>query len=643
MKVPALVKALKAASERYYSGEGNSLLSDEQFDAMKEELRARDPENAFLTETGAPVPAKAQKVKHAIRLGSLENAFGLDDIKKWVKRISASGKAPKYVVVQEKADGLTVNLSYRGGELTTAATRGDGEEGEDVTYNVIGNSRVPRRIACAKDVDVRCEARISRANFEKHFLPQGYTNARAAAAGTLRNRKAGALKDLLDLYAFSAVLPEELEITSEQKVINWLSEQGFTTVDSLPMTLDADALFNAAEAFNANRAKAAYDADGFVVKVNDLKKQSSLGWSGNCPVGCIAIKWRGSMVAETEITGLITQVGRTGAITPVAIVTPVLCGGVTIERISLMNWDEIQRVAGDQKIGVGAKVKIERSGEVIPRILEVLDGSKVTCAFQRPEHCPSCGAEAVTVGPRQMCGNPECPAQSFRKVLGWIKGRNILHFGEKTLDALMAIDGPVDTIGDIYRLTEKQLAKASGDAMAKKILAEIDKSRSCTPTQLLGNVGIAGIGEVEAAKVEKNFDASAFEVLRLSLSRDNPKLASLLGPVRAEKFLFGFMKYESVIADLYELLDVGAKKASTAEGAWSGKTFCATGPCSIGRTELVRILEEAGGEYKTSVVNGLDYLITNDTDTGTKKNMDAARKGVAIITEIQALEMAGHA
>ena len=650
MNVPQVVKRLKAASKAYYAGA--AVMSDEAFDALRTQLRTEDPTNPFLSATGAPVAGPAKKIKHAVTLGSLENAFTLEDVERWVKRCQKLEKPPKWVICEPKEDGLTVNVSYRGGKFVHAATRGDGAEGEDVTANVLATGRVPLELMdhvqggdgpYVWDVDIRCEAILSRDTFEKHLKPLGYTNARAAAAGVLRNKK-GDLAKHLRLRAFSlafvasARIEGDRVLKSEEAVLGALAGFGFEAVPGQKLPLDAKAIFDAATSYNAERPDREYESDGFVVKVNHITSQEALGWSGNCPVGCIAIKWKGSMTAETTITGLTTQVGKTGKITPVAQVAPVLCGGVTIQNISLMNWDEIERIAGDQKIGVGAKVKIERSGEVIPRLVQVLDGSRVTCEFKRTESCPSCGSEAYAQGPFQVCANPECPAVSFRKVLGWVKGRNILHLGEATLDALMAIDGPVSHIPDLYRLTHEQLAKAAGAGMAGKILSEIEKSRNCTPAQLLGYIGIPSIGETEAGKLPQ---FASFAELSMWLPENEDVVCNTLGPVKGKKFINGYGKYDDVIRDLYKLLRVTAPKVGEVkQSGWTGHTFAITGATDHPREKLKALIQAAGGIWKSSIVRGLEYLIQADPDSQSTKSREARAAGVLIISEKRALEMA---
>ena len=329
------------------------------------------------------------------------------------------------------------------------------------------------------------------------------------------------------------------------------------------------------------------------------------------------------MTAETTVTGIELGVGFTGRINPTAILAPVSCGGVTISRASLKNWDEIDRLKG---IGIGSVVKIERAGQVIPDIIEVVTESDNP--FKRPTHCPVCNTPTVADGPRQNCPNDDCPAQSFKRVLNWVKGRNILHLGESTLEKLMS-PGPIKDIDDLYKLTEEDLAEVAG-ANASKILAEIDKSRTCTLAQLIGNIGIAGFGERDAAKLD--------HVLFLEdngFSFTNDAIVAAVGPSKAMTFIHGIShdRVECLIR-LRQQLIVVKPQAKVASG-WTGKSFCITGPTELVRDELKAKIEAGGGIWKSSVSAKLDYLIVADA-TSSKAKV-AMKLGVKTMTEAEAL------
>lgn len=663
-----LATQLSDARRAYYAGE--SIMSDEAYDDLEAQLKAQDPANPLLKTVGAPVANTLTKVTHAARMGSLDNAFSEDDIRTWFDRVHKlsleTGIAPPTMfVAQPKLDGLSVSLTYRDGVLVRAATRGDGNEGEDVTANMFRAQQVPHTLPFAVSIEVRGEVLLHKDEWAANFV--GDANPRNSAAGTTR-RSDGAKANWLRFYAFkveppangwaedvltTAGIPDGKGISTERRALNLASILGFT-----PARCDAiknvDTMIAAWETMRSGRNDLPYEIDGWVVKVDNIAKAEGLGWSDTCPRGAIACKWKGGMVAETEVIGIVNSVGHIGAITPVMIVKPVHCGGVSIERVSLMNWDEVGRIEGasilatglsSKTLGVGARVKIERSGDVIPRCLAVLEACPTGHHFTRPEECPSCGAEAFHEGPRQMCKNPVCPAQTARKVTNWVKGRGILHLGDSTVDKLMAINGPVATIADLYRLDRDKLKDACGGyVMSDKVLAQLEKSRDCTAAQVLGNIGIGGVGESESDKVCMALGITTCLGL-LSLS-DAPTMTGIagIGPSRAQAIAKGVATYRTLIEDLDTLLRVAAPTvaAPTAGSVVAGKTFCITGATNLSRAGLIKVMTDAGAIWKGSVVKGLDILIVADPSSGSTKLREASAKGVQLVAEVDALKWAGY-
>lgn len=648
------IAAIVADARRHYY-RGEPIMSDADYDALEHDLKKLDPDNPVLKTVGAPADNTLSKVKHRCLMGSLDNAFEESEIKAWHAKVNKmTGGKVNWLVIQPKMDGLSVNLHYEDGVLIHAATRGDGKEGEDVTASVMKARGVPRTLPAKVNFDVRCEAMLTKKRFAAHFKAEGYSNERNAAAGTIRRKDATKTEHLL-LYAFDVqshgVVPPDVaeRLKFEDTSVELLKEWGFNTVGTARIESDADGLVLNWHAWLSARDGLAYGVDGIVVKVNNRKLQDSCGWSDTCPRGCQALKWRGQMVAETEILGVHNSIGHVGIITPVAKVKPVECGGVTIENVSLMNWDEVGRieVASAKTLGIGAIVKIERAGDVIPRVVGIVAQSSGP-RLQPPASCPSCGTPTVMDGPRCTCPNTEkCPGQLFGKVMRWVKGRNILHLGESTVQALMkASGGPVANAADLYKLDVSDLAKATGSlVVARKVFASLEKSRDCTLTQLFGNLGIPGIGESEADKVVLYLKAvEADDVLVV----EDKKLIAAIGDAKGRMFSNGLTAMNEIIEELAcgvsPLLRIAQPvKAdpSKATPEWSGKSFCATGASEIARATLIKIITDAGGTWKGSVVKGLNYLIMADPDSNTVKAKDARAKGVVCISEAQALKWAG--
>jgi DNA ligase (NAD+) len=652
-----LANRIVAAAKKYYRGE-DSGLTDEEFDDLRDQLREVDPNNPVLAMTGHGFTAgnTLKKVKLSTKMGSLDNCFNAGDIKTWYERIkklcAEQGIAePKSVVVQPKLDGLSVQITYRNGVLVQAATRGDGIEGEDVTESAKKAEGVPLTIPCTDfPVDVRGEMIVKLAAFEKHFKPEGAANARSSAAGTVR-RQDGRLAEHLTFVPFDANpvgidltgLPAAEMFKNEIAVMTTLGQWGFTPADSVQVIFQLDKIVEQWEAWKGYREKLGYLADGCVVKVNGRTTAAKLGWSDTCPRSAFAGKWKGTMVAEAEVVGVELSVGRTGKITPVAIIKPTLCGGVMIDHLSLMNWDEVSRIEEKRlfTLGIGSVVKIERAGEVIPRVTAVVKACPKGCHFVRPTECPSCKTPTVADGPFQRCPSSSCPAQAFRWVKSWIAKRNIMYLGDETLDRLMALGGPVEQPSDLYKLDRHQLKTACGGyAMADKILAQIEKSRDCTIADLFGSVGIEGCGQVEAQKAVDFFQAK--EVADLLGVTD---FVPALGEARGAWFLAGMTEARDEILRLEAALRIAkpvAKDLSKVTAKWKDQTFCITGATELPREALIDIIVAAGGVWKSSVSKNCTYLVIADPSSTSNKAKDARKLGVKLISEAEALDMADY-
>lgn len=665
--IVALVATIENAAKAYYRGE-DSGMTDAEFDALRDRLKSLFPDHPLLKAVGHGFKASnsLKKVRHSTRMGSLDNCFEAGDISSWVVRIaklcSESGRpVPMSVAVQPKLDGLSVQLSYRDGVLVQAATRGDGAEGEDVMANAKRAKGVPLHLPRQIDVDVRGEMVITKADFKAHFTDTA--NTRNAAAGTVR-RQDGSRSEHLTFIPFDANLvdydaataganalsDEEADaFDNEFRLQALMTSYGFEWALTLKVEFDANKITKSWEKWKGIRETLPYDVDGCVVKVSGRKTATALGWADTCPRSAFAGKWRGGMVAEAEVIGIEHSVGRTGIITPVAKIKPTKCGGTTIENLSLMNWDEVNRIedgtTGKATLGVGSVVKIERAGDVIPRVIAVLKACKPQDVFGRPEKCPSCGTQTIVDGPRQRCPNGgACPAQGFRWVKSWVAKRNIMFLGDETLDRLMAMSGPVAAPSDLYKITRQQVKEgAGGFVMADKILQQIEKSRDCTVAELFGAVGIEGCGMVESQKVVDHLQAETVDAV---LQAGEPAFVAALGPARGSWFAKGVAEYRDEIVALSTLLRVAKpapKDASKVTKAWEGHTFCATGASELPREALIAIIVAAGGIWKSSVSKNCEYLIIADPSSTSNKAKDARKLGVKLISEADALGMADYA
>jgi len=639
-QLTALAARVAQARAAYYAG--SSIMEDDAYDALEGLLRQSWPDCPLLKEVGAPPQNSLGTISHPIRMGSLDNAFTAEEIEAFVARVVKADPRIRNFIVQPKCDGLSVNVSYRQGLLTVAATRGDGIQGENVTANLMRARYVPRSLPVPANIEVRGEVVIFRTDFSRHFF--GDANPRNSAAGTCR-RQDGHKAEFLRFIAFDAApapgSPDLLGLSeTENAAMDALEGAGFHPVTYTVRR--AEELVPAWQEALKRRDELPHDVDGIVIKVNRKSRAERLGWADTCPRGALAGKWRGAMTAVSEVTRFEHSVGRTGIVTPVALITPTTCGGVTISRISLMNWDEIERLerASGNILGAGSRVQIERSGDVIPRITRIISSSDERVAW--PSDCPSCGTELFRDGPRVVCQNPICPQQTCRQILHWIKERNILHLGKAHLASLME-EGLVQTVADLYRLDPNRTSEILGAAMAGKILKEIEKSRTCTVAQAVGCTGIQGIGITEMTRICNHLRLETIEeVIDLPGSKRERGLRGMtgLGEIKSGHLLHGIATNHNLLCDLAKLLTVTGTALSSAD-AGDKPTFCITGATELARHELIRLLTEKGWQWHSSVVNGLTYLISAEADSGSKKTKDAQRKGIQVITETKALQLAG--
>lgn len=656
-----LALELAAANRAYY--DGGQPMPDAYYDQLKEMLRAADPTHPLLREVGAPVNPKSalKKVRHRIPMGSLDNAFEEVDIRQFLKRVDkllaeAQRSSCTALVVQPKMDGFSIDLCYEAGVLAQAITRGDGVEGEDVTHNMMKARGVPLTLSERVDMSVRGEVVIHRKAFAKHFA--GEANTRSSAAGTAR-RLDGARAQHLQFYAFSAVNHDgSAPAKTEQKLVERLNALGLRTAPSELISSDdsddlAAQLLALWQLWSVKRADMPFDCDGAVAKVSNVAKSTACGTneSTGCPRGMLAMKWRGSMVATAKVVGVENSIGRTGAITPVAILDPVECGGVKISRVSLANWDEVARLG----VGHGAFVLVERAGEVIPKVTKVLTPG--AAVFQRPNNCPSCDHVTVADGPRQLCLWPDCPGKAFRKVYHWVTQRAIMHLGEAAVDALMALDGPVQRAADLYTVDEKALTAACGGAvMARKVAASLEASRDITLPDLLGSIGVPGLGTTDALKLCRGLGLRAVSDVQSPngpyvFDRDGIPMfdASQIALVpgfaaeKAAKVHAGLVAWTDDILALSKHMRVTPPPdAANAKGPLAGQKFCITGPTELPRPVLKKIMADAGGEWHSSVVRGLHLLVMAESDSQSIKAKAARAQGVRTISEREALDLAGY-
>lgn len=617
LPINSLVDLLKSASDGYYNG--TPLMTDAEYDTLIDQLKALDPTNSFLKTVGAPVVGAWPKVKHAHTMGSQDKVKTHDDFIAW-----ANGKGP--LVITDKMDGSTIALTYLNGKLVSAVTRGDGTEGEDVTPNILRMQNVKAEIMGFSGV-LRGEVMIDISTFNTYFAPVGYKNPRNAANGLARDKSESALVPHIKVMYFDVIhdCPAQREMYSTE-----ISKENFCRANGLKYVFirgpyeDHEAVWKQFEARAAVRPTLDHEIDGMVVKMDNLEAQASLGDLNGRPRGQIAIKFE-AQSKESTVIDIQWQVGRNGRISPVAILEPTDIGGVTITRCTLNNRDYIKAL----NISVGARVLVTRNNDVIPGITKlVAAGNGVT---NEPKNCPTCGGTLESDGAYVLCAMLDCQGKVIGDLGIWIRATKIKGVGPNVLSAL--IDCGVD---DAYKFMTAEREKfhdaCKSEKNGDKLYEQIKALTEMDLATLLYGLNIPHCGEINSRRIEKHF--VTLEALQAATPDELAKVPGI--KTTADEI------YASIVAKtllINELTKVIKFKTQVAKGPLAGKSFCITGELSLGRDSVHDWIRTKGGEVKTSVSKTLDYLVTNDTGSGSAKNKKAASLGVKIINEDELKQM----
>lgn len=627
MKARDLAKRLAEEKEAYYYGKPK--MSDAEFDSLVLKLKKLDPKHPILRMVGAPVPG-TEKYKHLVPMGSLENAMKEKEFISWLES-TANGSR---ICLQHKLDGLSIELIYEDGIFMQALTRGDGREGEDVTQNVLRSRSIPFRIDRTECMSVKAEALILIKDFEKQEVFKEMANPRNAAAGTIR-RQDGAGAEYLKIVAYSMEPSPE---NNEKQTVERLKKMGFLVTKLYTCGQSYKFLKDIYDRELGIRENLDYEIDGLVAKIDDRRTSRNLGEvSDLIPRGQIAWKFppRGG---ESVLLDVVWSVGHIGHVTPVAKIKPVKVSGVTISSVTLCNPDEIERLG----IGLQDTIEVQRAGDTIPKITKMLKKSKKGKAIPIPTECPECGRDLIRKGAYLICDSDDCPAQVEKKIMHWIKERNILEIGDEILESLCTFH-ELRKIKHLYELNVPELSLVKvgngelGKSRAKKIVENIQASKSMSISEFYGCLGIPSMGKSLATKIVKELgvtDAKDFLDLKYQDLVQAPGVGEERGRVIRQ-----YLKDKSEeIEELLAILDVKAAKTG---GKLNGARVCCTGAAMLSRDKIHALIEEAGGEVKTSVTKDLDYLVQADENSNSGKSAKAKKYGVKCISEGQLLEMIG--
>jgi DNA ligase (NAD+) len=628
-------------------------ISDAEYDSLMARLRDLESQHPELATPDSPtrrVGGKPRdgfvKVDHSAPMLSLDNALNQGELRAFDNRVrELLGDEPFRYVAELKLDGLSMAAQYRDGRLAQAVTRGDGRVGEDVTENARTIRSLPLHAPGSLDhFEVRGETVMVRRAFERLNADrdeQGlsrFANPRNAAAGSLRVLDpAITASRKLEFYAYFLLVDGRQHYPSHWESLNALVKMGFKVNANRKLCKNIDELLAFCADWEAKRDDLPYEIDGVVVKVDAIQQQQRLGFTAKAPRWAIAYKYAARQ-AVTTVENIDVQVGRTGALTPVAHLSPVEVGGVTVSRATLHNEDEIARLG----VQIGDAVVIERSGDVIPKVVRVHTQGSYRRRFQIPRHCPVCGGKVVREEGEaaSRCINTNCPARLKESILHFASRgvMNIDGLGDALVDQLVD-RGLVTSVPDIYDLTVEKLTELErmGKKSASNLIRNIDKSRQNSLPRVISALGIRFVGERTAVFLAEEFG----ELDKIAAAKlDELQKAEEVGPKVAESIYQYFREPRN--QDLVERLRSAGlsfeyKGKRRYGGPLAGLTFVLTGVLSIPREEARIRIEAAGGKVAATVSRKTSYLVAGD-DPGSK--LDKAREfDVKIIDEKTLLDL----
>lgn len=645
-------------AEKYYDDDKPEI-SDFEYDMLMLELRNLEnqyPEfvdsKSYTQHVGGHVKKGFEKVEHEVPLLSMQDIFSIDEIDEFVNKMQNQADENKIInkcfVVETKIDGLTASLEYKNGKFVRGSTRGNGLVGEDVTENLKTIKNIPMELSEKVDITVRGEVFISTKNFEKMNQEreenglENFANARNAAAGSIRQLDSSITKSRpLDIFVYNIQKLNGKKISSHYEGLQYLEKLGFNVNPVKIFCKDAQEVNEAINKIGNERSNLSFGIDGAVIKVDDLKFREILGTTAKNPRWQIAYKYPPEQ-KETKLLDIECNVGRTGVITPLAILEPIQVAGSTISKTTLHNEDFIK----EKEIKIGDIVVIQKAGDVIPEIVKVIkekrDGSEKE--FIMSEVCPVCGAPTIREEGESAvkCTGIECPAKLYRNLVHFVsrEAMNIDGLGENIIQQLLD-NHLISNIADIYSLTFEEISslKKNGKKFANNLINSIEESKKNDLNKFITSLGILHIGG-KASKVlarkYKNIDNL------MNASKEELSEISDIGPIMAESIVDFFNNDQS--KDLIQRLKnagVNTKLLndnSIEDNRFEGKTFVLTGSLeNYSREQATEIIENFGGKVSSSVSKKTDYVLSGE-EAGSKL-AKAKTLGITIIDENQFMEM----
>jgi DNA ligase (NAD+) len=661
-EIEQLREKLRYHEYRYYVLDDPEI-SDAAFDRMMDRLKELEAAHPELITPDSPsqrvggAPREGfQTVRHARPMLSLDNAFSYDALRDWDRRVrEGSGREKIEYISEHKFDGLSISLQYEDGVLVRGVTRGDGTTGEDVTPNVKTIRSIPLRIEEAArkkaklpaEFEVRGEILMPRKSFEVMNRQQEQTggkifaNPRSAAAGSVRVLDPTITASRrLEFFAYYLLVDGKVPYGKHSESLQALKQLHFRASDDWKLCNGIEEVFAYCDTWDTKREKLPYEIDGVVIKVNSIPIQNELGYTAKAPRWAIAYKYPAQQ-ESTVVNDIRVQVGRTGALTPVAVLEPVQVGGVTVSRSTLHNMDEIDRLG----LQIGDTVLIERAGEVIPHILRVTKEGKHRKPFRMPKNCPECGSTIHKSDDEvaYRCVNAACPAKRKESLLHFASrhAMNIDGLGDKIVDQLVD-KGMVKDVADLYALKLEEVAalERMAEKSAQNLLDEIEASKKSSLARLIYAMGIRFVGERTGQLLAEEFSsldefAAAKEEQLVAVPEVGPKVAASIAEFFSEPANRQLIKklYKAGVRPTAEKREVKSQK-------FVGKTFVFTGGLTNrSREDAGELVKQHGGKVSGSVSKKTDYVVVG-ADPGSKYDK-AKELGVTVLTESEFEKLLG--
>ena len=649
-KVNKLVETLNYHSRKYYV-EDNPEIDDYDYDMMQQELKSLEEQFPDLVRPDSPTQRVGgepisifEKVEHRVQMASLQDVFSFEQVESFINKTKDEYPDAEFCV-EPKIDGLSVSLEYENGVFTRGSTRGDGFVGEDVTANLKTVKSIPLKLnEPVPYIEVRGEVYMPRSVFELLVSEQElngeqpFKNPRNAAAGSLRQKDPKiAAKRNLDIFCFNVQQIQGKELKSHKESLDYLKSQGFKVIPEYEKVNSFEAVRNKILSIGEKRFSLSYDIDGIVIKVDDFAKREEMGSTAKTPKWAVAYKFPPEE-KETKLLDIEVNVGRTGAVTPVAVFEPIILAGTSVSRATLHNQDFIN----EKNISIGDIIKVRKAGDIIPEVLSVSKSCGNNSSFKLPKVCPDCGTELIREADESAirCPNVNCPAQIYRSIVHFAsKGAmNIDGLGPAIVDTLID-NGLIHSVADLYTLNENDLLKLDNfkEKSVNNLLTSIEKSKSNSLDRLIYGLGIRNIGSASAkllcdrfGDLESIINATAEEIAKIDG----------FGEIMAQSVAKAF-KEPHMLEIIERLKSYGVNvfyEKKQKDNRFEGITLVLTGTLpTLKRAEAKEIIESYGGKASGSVSKKTDYVLAGD-EAGSKLTK-AENLGIKIISEDEFLDM----